>query len=507
MMPMMKNNLFPAERAVRLMMSGLLCVVGLVGLACSSGTNTADTGGMSGTGISQGSIDSFGSIFVNGVEWEIGSAEIEVDDAIGTEADLRVGMIVRVRGDLDADGLSGIASSVTYDDGLEGPIEDDPVFLTPGGTQKSFTVLGRTVIVDEFDTSFAGGASFALIERLDIVEVSGFVDDVENLRASRIELIGEFPLAREIELKGVVTNLAQNGEGTGLFEIGAITVEYTAATIFSDVLESDLVDGNVVEVKGQLVGGSFDRIDAAEIELEDEDLSDEDAEDFELEGIVSNFVSLADFEVSGFSVDASGASIEPIGAMIMDGDLVELGGSLVAGLIVAESIDFEDESLETVKISAAISAIDRVGRSLTLLGVEVVIDGKTEFEDERDGLSDFGFDDLRTGDWLDLDAIETGVDTVLAKKVERENADTDVELEGPVTALELLFPRSLSVLGQSIPIVGTTAYFDDQGQPRSEDEFFENPGDVAIGDIVRVTDVGALQLDTLSEADVVEIED
>ena len=52
-----------------------------------------------------------------------------------------------------------------------------------------------------------------------------------------------------------------------------------------------------------------------------------------------------------------------------------------------------------------------------------------------------------------------------------------------------------------------TVYFDDQGQPRSEDEFFENPGDVATGDVVRATDVGALQLDTPSEADIIEIED
>ena len=46
----------------------------LAALACVEGTQTADNGGMSGTGISQGAIDSFGSIFVNGVEWRTGSA-------------------------------------------------------------------------------------------------------------------------------------------------------------------------------------------------------------------------------------------------------------------------------------------------------------------------------------------------------------------------------------------------------------------------------------------------
>ena len=510
---MAKNNPISIQGITNSLLYGLICTVGVVGLACSSGTGTdiAATGGMSGTGISQGSIDSFGSIFVNGVEWEIGSAEIEIDDAIGAEADLRVGMVVRVRGDLDAGGISGIATSVDYDDDLEGPIEDVPVFVTPDGTEKSFTILGRTVIVDEFDTRFDGGTSFASIAQLDVVEVSGFVDGAGNVRAARIEWIGQYPADVGVELEGVVANLAMRGDGTGLFEIGSVTVEYSGTTVFSGFTESGLMDGRVVEVKGQLVAGGFDRIDAAEIELEDEVLAGEDAEDFEIEGIVSDFVSMAEFKVAGFTVDASGASFEPSGTMIMDGDLVEVDGSLVAGVIVAESVEFEDESLETVKIEAAISAIDTIGRTLSLLGVEVTIDGKTEFEDERDGLSDFGFDDLQAGDWVKLEAISTGLGTGLgtglAKSIRRDNAEADVVLEGPVTAVDALVPRALSVLDQPIPIDGMTAYFDDLGQPLTEEEFFENPGDVQSGDVVKVTDVGALQLDALLEADIVELDD
>lgn len=497
---MKMNDLVSVQAGVR----WVLCVLlGMTMLACSSGS---DNGGMSGTGFSQGSIDSFGSIFVNGVEWETGTAEIEVDDAIGTQGDLRVGMIVRVRGVLDDGRLSGTASSVLYDDELEGPIEDDPIFVTPGGTEKSFTVLGRAVIVDEFHTNFDDGASFASIARLDVVKVSGFVDGAGKVRASRLELIGGFPSIDEVELKGVVANLSKNGDGTGLFEIGSVSVEYFGNTTFSDFTEFDLANGDFVEVKGRLVGGGFDRIDAAEIELEDEDLLSEDADSFEVEGIVSAFVSLADFEVAGFSVDASGANIEPMGAIIGDGDLVEVEGRLVAGLLLAESVELEDESLETVKIRAAISAIDSVGRSLTLLGVEIEIDGNTEFRDQRDGLSNFGFDDLQLGDWLKLEAISTGAGSARATKVERDDVHSDVVLEGPVTALDRLAP-ALSVLGQMIPLHATTAYFDELEQPRSEEEFFENPGDVQLDDVVKVTDLDALQSDALLEADLVEIED
>ena len=50
---------------------------------------------MSGTGISQGSISAFGSIFVNGVRWDLSTATIEVDGVV-VSGRLRVGMVVRV---------------------------------------------------------------------------------------------------------------------------------------------------------------------------------------------------------------------------------------------------------------------------------------------------------------------------------------------------------------------------------------------------------------------------
>jgi hypothetical protein len=489
-------------------LAGSLCCVSLciAGLACSEGTTTADNGGMSGTGISQGSIASFGSIFVNGVEWQTGSARIELDGVMSVETDLRVGMVVRVHGDLDASGLSGTATSVDYDDDLEGPIEDDPVLVVPGGTEKSFTVLGRTIIVDEFDTIFDEGASFASIARDDVVEVSGFVDNVGNVRAKRIELIGLFPEVDGVGLEGMVANLVKNADGTGLFDIGSVTIDYSQATIFSGLVEAALIEGDVVDVNGELIGGGTNRIDAAEIELEEDDLSGEDADDFELEGIVSGFVSMAEFDVAGFPVDASGALLDPIGAMITDGDRVEIEGSLLAGVVVAERVELEDESIESVEIRAAISAIDRVARKVILLGVEISIDARTQIEDERDGLSNFGFGDLMVGDWLKLEAISTGAGTARAKQIERRNAEANVVLQGPITALDRLAP-ALSVMDQSIPIGVMTVYVDDLGQSRTEEEFFENPGDVESDDVVKVTDVGALQSDALLEADIVEIED
>jgi hypothetical protein len=65
---------------------------------------------------------------------------------------------------------------------------------------------------------------------------------------------------------------------------------------------------------------------------------------------------------------------------------------------------------------------------------------------------------------------------------------------------------ALSILGQPIPLGAGTAYFDG-GVLRSEEQFFRNPGDVMLDDIVRATERNAADLGAFIEADEVEIED
>jgi hypothetical protein len=473
----------------------------LVLSACSS----EDSGGMSGTGVSQGSIDSFGSIFVNGVEWDLDRARVEFDGVPVDEADLRLGMVVRVRGDLDDGGLTGRARSVDYDEVLEGPIENAPVLVLPGGTEKTFDVLGRRVSVDAGSTAFGGGASFAGLAQDDVLEISGFVDDGGVLRATRVELEGFFPAVDEVELRGTVSNLMKNPDGSGLFDLGTIMVRYAASTDFEDVSRNELAVGDFVEVDGTL-SLAGDEIGAMKIELEEEGLGISDADEAEIEGFVSDFVSVSDFRVAGTAVDASGATFEPPGLVLADGMRVEVEGALVGGVLVADEVESEDDDDEDVDIEAAIFSIDPVARSLVVLGVEVETDAKTELEDERDGLSNFGFDDLRVGDWVEIDGGQIALGTARAKRIRRDFAEADVRLEGPVTSLDRLTP-ALSVLDQPSPIDMDTLYFDALGQPRSEMEFFDSLGGVQLGDVVRVTDVDAAQDDALLEADEVEISD
>lgn len=479
-------------------------------LACGAagGGSVADTGGVSGTGISQGSISAFGSIFVNGVEWDLNGATIRIDDAPASESDLRIGMVVRVEGDFGDDGLTGSALSVDFDAEITGPIATDPV-PTPGlPTQKTFEVLGQTIRVDEGTTVFDDGASFATLARDQVVQVSGFVDELGVIRATRVELEGVVPPNGEVEveLRGTVSNLVTNPnpDDTGIFDLGPITVRFDATTSFSDVTPETLVNGNRVEVEGLLRMGTGDQVDAVEIKLEDGGFGDDDLEQAELEGIVTDFVSLADFRVAGIPIDASNAILDPATATIADGSLVEIEGKLENGVLIASRVELEDDAddPQSVQIEAAVSSLDGAARALTILGIRVEADGKTLLEDDRDELPNFRFEDIQPGNWLQIEGLQTGPATVVASSIERADGGDDVRLEGPVTSLDPglppTVPPTVEVVDQPVPIFCGTLYLDDQGVPRTEEEFF---GLLMSMDRLSVTDFEAVDSGLLAEAD------
>lgn len=481
-----------------------VCLAALA-LACGAGGggDVADNGGMSGTGLSQGRIDAFGSIFVNGIQWNIASAAIEVDGGPASSSDLRVGMVVRVQGDFTVAGTTGTATSVEFDDAIEGPITATPVDVMPGGPERAFSVLGINIIMHDVDTVYAGGAGFLTLAANDVVEISGFVDENGAIRATRIELEGAFPADSGVEIRDRVSGLISNGNGTGSFMLGVNLVRYTASTTFEDLTEQALSDGDLVEVEGDL-RLSGNEIDATKIELETEGLGAGNADEAELEGIVSNFVSNSSFRVAGTQVDASSATFDPPGFVVMDGAEVEVEGSLQSGTLVATRVESESDQ-EDVRIEAQVSAVNSLAMELTILGVTISADAQTRIEDERDGDPDFMFSEIQPGDWLDIEAIQTGPSTALALQIERDANDTDVLLEAPVTALDVNAP-SLSLLGQPIPLFAGTLYFDSNEMSRTETEFFRIPGDVSLGDIVRATDLSGSDLQVLGEADEVELD-
>jgi len=230
-----------------------LIALGLSGCGGGGGgvasIDDAPAGGISGSGLSSsGTIDGFGSIFVNGVEFETDEAEIIIEGEQGGEDDLGIGMVVLVKGTVNDDGTTGTAERVIFDDEVEGPV----TAIQPGQID---------VIVERIGTVFED-VTFDSLAVDDVLEVSGFPEGGNNLRATRVEKKSTFvPGQTEVEVKGQVENLTASQ-----FNLGEIVVDYSSADI-SEVSGGSLSEGQGVEVYGTLEG---QLITASRVEDEDD---------------------------------------------------------------------------------------------------------------------------------------------------------------------------------------------------------------------------------------------
>jgi len=119
--------------------TALAVALGLVACGGGSGGGTTETQSGTVTGV----ITGFGSVFLDGVEYETDGATIVKDgEVVSDDSHLAVGMVVTLRG--SHDGRYGNATYIEYDDDVEGPVT--AVNLVNGvGTM---TVMGQTVTID-----------------------------------------------------------------------------------------------------------------------------------------------------------------------------------------------------------------------------------------------------------------------------------------------------------------------------------------------------------------------
>jgi hypothetical protein len=352
----------------------------LVLISCGSSSG----GGIGGSGVtSQGSITGFGSIIVNGTEFDTTNAtiivegvEIGVGDLIAQD-NLDVGRVVTVYG---TDGKSAVADRVVYNDNVEGPVES--INVIDPATRKDIVVLGQTVIVNV--VTEIKGTTFADLEVLalnnDVVEISGFVDDMGVIWATFLEKTGVFAPGLIVEVKGFVKNLDIIMR---TFEINNLTVDYLSADttgLPGGVPANDLF----VEVEGtvDVVGGVME---ATEIELED-DLDVEDSDEIEVTGFVTDIVSAFEFTVGNQVVrtDAGTVLVDwPAGGIAL-GDKVEAEGRLVGGILFAWEIEFwEPDQIEIeglVTDDALAPGEFTVGTQVVQTDVDTVYEGITPGE-------------------------------------------------------------------------------------------------------------------------------
>ena len=109
------------------LMRMLALVAGAFGLAACSGggdsssDNQPQSAAQDVPVISSGAITGFGSVFVNGVRFETSGAAFTINGRPGTQADLRVGDVVKIHGHRDGAG-NCTADHIDFDDLVKGPV-------------------------------------------------------------------------------------------------------------------------------------------------------------------------------------------------------------------------------------------------------------------------------------------------------------------------------------------------------------------------------------------------
>jgi hypothetical protein len=305
-----------------------------------SGNHMATTGmttsGTGSTGMSSGPVMAFGSVFVNGVEFNTSNSTVMLngspgpDETMDPHRGLMIGMVVEVEGMFDSNGTSGTATSITFKDNLEGPISGITMI---NATTNQLVVLGQTVIVDS-QTAFEG-ATFATLAVGNVIEVSGMPDNMGIIHATFIELkAANFTPGMEIEVKGTVQNLNASAK---TFQINALTVDFASVMNLPVGLPAN---GQFVEVKGTTFAGS--ELIADNIELEDNNFGVMDVDEAQVEGFVTAMTSQSNFMVGVQQVQTMPSTVFEGGVAgdIALGKELETEGALASGVLTATKVSF-----------------------------------------------------------------------------------------------------------------------------------------------------------------------
>ena len=491
---------------------------GSSGSGGGSGSGSGDAGdtgaGISGSGKAVGVITQFGSIFVNGIEYDTSDAVIVVNGVLATEDDLGVGMVVFIQGTVNEDGVTGVAEVVIVDDNLKGPISEITSATDESGAlldARQITVLGIDVVIERTGTVFED-TTFESLSAGDFVEIYGFAESGNNIRATRVERENFVAGVTKVEVYGAVNALDTTAE---TFMLGSYTVNYSAA-VFDDIDESTFADGLLVEVKGTLASADALAIDATKIEPTgidggdaedngevDVDTSFGDDDEFTTEGTISSYDPAANtFVINGTAVDASSAELVPGNLILEDGLIVQVEGTFSGDVLIAEEIKSRRGRIE---IEARISGLDEANQSITLnLGVgvlDVAITPQTLMDDDRDSRDErFNFEDLMVGDFLEIEAMDVD-GALIATRVDREDEDEDEEeisLQAPVD--EFVAEESITLLGLQFAVDSETEYESIGGADVPATAFFAQ---ISSGFLVKLEDEDPLD----GIADELEFED
>jgi len=411
----------------------LAVAVALAGCGSSGGGGVSTASNNSITGV----ITGFGSVYVNGVEFETTGASYSVDGVAGSsDYDLDVGMRVDLNGTVNPDGITGTATYISYTDELEGVVLDVGVANADG--TRTMNIMGQAVtlsILTVFKSDVAGIASENDIVAGNIVEVSGHSDGMGNITASRIEVKAAdlATYGSEIELKGLIDSIDSNAM---TFMIGTLIVDYSGAALDNLPADQGSWDGLYVEVKADSAPvnntGTY-TLAATMVELEDDGKIGVNAatgSEVELKGMIMSVSSPTDFMLDGQAVSIVPSTDEPELEKItsvdagMIGRMVEVEGYIDAsGTLIAHEVGLEDDGYASLtSYRDYVQSVDIDAGTVTLQAGEIItVTSNTIMQDSLSDDHYFDLTDLRSGEYLEIHAYIDANGNLTAAKLERED--------------------------------------------------------------------------------------
>jgi len=443
-----------------------LCL--LIGLgACGGGDNTQLVeGGIGGTGISVGSITGFGSIYQNGIRYDVSQANFYRDgQPVNDETAFRIGEVVTITGNRSANTLAqGQAERVEFNTTLQGVITQAPSSNTLNILQQAVRINGRTVL--------HGIQQLNELQTGQVVTLSGERDANGTINATSLSLqANQF-------LSGSSTHIVQgfvsdhhNVQQT--FQLGKLTIDYSRVS-----LAQALNKGDYVRVYSQRPLRQNTLL-ADRIRLQQATPNFATGTEVELEGFITRFIRSDRFNVSGQAVQTNSHTEYEHGtaADLQLNAAVEVEGKIDAnGVLQAEEIAIrQGDNAEELELEGFIEAIDDDKQTLHVLGNTLFVDGDSILLDERhDNERSIKLSELRSQDYVEVDIAQLNDGTLLVLKLERKNEngqEAESEIEGTVESIDKV-AQTLKVLNIAITTDVNTQFFHKDDTVLTRQDFF-----------------------------------
>lgn len=444
------------------------------------------SGGITRTGVAfaVGPITGFGSVIVNGATYATdGNTTFTKDGQPATQDDFSVGEFVVITGSIDDDNSNAAAASVESNDIVEGPASSHDT------TTNQLVVLGQTVQISMTTTSVDDSCP-ADLTTADAVEVYGSVDTNGVIGATRIEC-RDATWDGIMEINGLATNVMPT-----TFQINGLTVNYSAASVDDFPTAGVINEDDPVEAKGDSLDGTT--LEADRVEYKGNRFDVNEGDHIEIDGFITRFASVTDFDVSGIPVTTLGDDTTYEGGAAADLGLnlkVEVEGEFDANDVL-NATKVEIKTSTAIRVTGMLDS--RTGDTLVVLGITVNTSvAKTRFEDK----SDADVDRMNVGhlnelvDYVEIRGQEQPPGQITAMIVEREDPDTRTELRGFVEDEGKTEPN-LKVLDVTIVTNPATQYRDSRGESESPMEAVDFWLAVQEGSLIdaRGTETGAKTL-------------